>query len=125
MGNFQKVKQEAWIYYRTWMKETTICKALNEKVYVTLKGWDHINKGTSKGRQLKDKVNRFKLLKHAKFLIRNAGKVTEEKRDDTVYVALSGNLEGKNTRVLLMRDKQKKLMFYSVMYSSQKQAVPG
>ena len=93
------------------MKEKTYCPALGKEVVVSLKGWDHISKGTrTKRRNTRDKINRFSLLKAAKYVISKSPKGKTEKRDGQNYYILEGN----GVRVVLKLYRDKKYYFHSV-----------
>lgn len=116
----KQLQSEQWKYYQTWMKEKTICVALGREVKVTRKGWDHITHGTrSKYRSIKDKVNRLKYIKHAKFIIKNAKtaqvRVENGVRAYSLSEALIVNGKKKIIKVILKEDRKNHLVFYSVM----------
>jgi hypothetical protein len=109
-------KQEAWKYYKTWMKERTYCKALKTEVHITRKGWDHIAKGThSKPRKVKDRINRFQLLKLAKLLIKTAEEFVIVDKHNNRYYLLEFKSRKSIIKVLLKKDSEGKFYFYSVM----------
>jgi hypothetical protein len=109
-------KQEAWKYYKTWMKEKTYSSALNSEVKITRKGWDHIEKGTSnKPRNPKDRISRFQLLRIAKYTIKNSKEFEISTRDNHKYYVLSSKSNKFEVKVLLKKDLKGIYYFYSVM----------
>lgn len=116
-----KLKDQAWDYYKTWMREVNFCPILHKEIKVTRAGWEHITKGTkSKRRLIKDKYRRLKLLKGAKYIIRNASSTSTSKRGSTNYIILNGIFKEKGSKpvglkVVLKKDRLNRLFFYSVM----------
>jgi len=109
-------KQEAWRYYKIWMKEKTYCKALRAEVRITRKGWDHLVFGnTKRRRKSKDKYSRFDLLKLAKYTIKNAEKFTLSVQHGQTYFVLEMNKKKYLIRVLIKKDGRSEYYFYSVM----------
>jgi len=109
-------KQEAWRYYKTWMKERTYCKALKAEVRITRKGWDHLSEGTNaKRRTYKDRNSRFQLLKLVKYTIKNSEKFRTEVKHNQKYYVLELLMKKYKLRVLLKKDLAGKFYFYSVM----------
>lgn len=108
-------KQEAWQYYKTWMKEKTYCKALKAEVKITRKGWDHLITGGIQKRTAKDKHNRFQLLKFAKVIIKTANTFSMNQKHSNRYYLLESKNKKNTIKVLLKKDKNNSYYFYSVM----------
>ncbi len=114
MSNYKKTKEAAWKYYQTWMNENTYSPALKCEIRVTNKGWDHINRGSKiKRRKLKDKYNKFNLLKTAKHIIKTSQKFETSIRNKEKHFVLYN--KDNTIIVLLKEDKNKVKYFYSVM----------
>lgn len=116
MSGFNKLREESWQYYQTWMKETTFCPILKCNIEITRKGWDHlISGGTGRKRGMKDKINRLNLLKAAKYLIKKPTKSYIENKYGIDYTILEGNFQNKKIKVILKKDVKGKYYFFSVM----------
>lgn len=116
MPKLKQIKQDAWKYYKTWMKEKTYCPALKREVKVTRKGWDHItSRSHGHRRSAKDVINRLQLLKEAKFIIKHNTDYTIDKRDSTIFYVLQKESGKSSTRVILRPIGDGKVIFYSVM----------
>ena len=120
MPTFSDLKAESLRYYLAWTREKTYCRALSKNVIISREGWHHLMSGNkTKKRLLKDKINRLKLLKAAKFTITNSKKAFLEIRNRTKYYTLESDFYYKNKklqiRVVLKEDKAKNLTFFSVM----------
>lgn len=133
MGKIQKVKQEAWEFYDSWRKVKSFSPALNSEVRISLMGWRHISGATgAKKRTINDTYRRLKLLPYAKQIIETSTTIqnitTKGKR---IFYALEAMLEVKENRkkdlrkirVILVEDKQKNKIFYSVMDKKQKEKI--
>lgn len=113
-------RNEAWVYYKKWMKEDTYSPALKSKVYITRKGWDHLVRGTKGNRRSKsDAHNKLSLLKLAKKIISTSTTFTLEKKEGVQYILLQESLMYKNKRtvvkVIIKFGINQKKFFYSVM----------
>jgi hypothetical protein len=119
MSNFKQQKKQAWEYYKLWMKEGTFCSVLNKQVQISRKGWDHIINGGARKRNTRDKYMRLQLLKPARYVIRRPASQLTYKRNGISYIQLTGRTElGRiktGIKVILKKDKQGKLYFFSVM----------
>ncbi len=120
MGDFKKMKIDAWKYYRKWQKEKTIVKCLNQEVIISRLGWNHLIWGSKKRpRNLSDSKQRLLLLKAAKHTIKYAKTSYTERRNNSIYIILEGLYllanKQKEIRVVLKKDKRERLTFFSVM----------
>lgn len=125
MTDIARAKNEAWKFYNKWRKEKTFCPALNTNVSVSLKGWRHISGATGhKKRTPEDTFRRFKLLPCAKEIIEKATLVQDiSKRNGSTFYVLEGMVNVKEVggealrkvRVIIIEDKLKNKIFYSVM----------
>lgn len=114
MSHYKDLKKQSFEYYKQWMKEKTFSKALGKQVLVSKLGWNHIL-----GRKTKDRINRFNLLKSAKYIIKTSASITKSKVGNIQYITLGGEAFIKNKKwrikVILKEDKNGNLIFYSVM----------
>jgi len=114
-------KQEAWRYYKTWMKEKTYCKALNKEVKITRKGWDHTLFGSNNPNNKSDRRNRLKLFSLAKRAIKFSDELKSVKRGNVIYyeIKYSGVLKNQGKvfkiKVLLKRDIKGNYYLFDVM----------
>ncbi|MCA9387133.1 hypothetical protein KC669_03810 [Candidatus Dojkabacteria bacterium] len=120
LENFKLKQNSARKYYENWRKEKTYSKALSSEIKITRSGWDHISKGSkTKRRRIQDKINRYNLLKCAKFVIKNAKTFSTETRREVKYFILRENckVNGKvrSVKVLIKKDLKGNYIFYSVM----------
>lgn len=125
MGKIQKIKQEAWEFYDSWRKVKSFSPALNSEVRVSLLGWRHISGATgSKKRTFSDTYRRLKLLPYAKQIIETSTTIqnitTKGKRIFYALEAMTMVKENnkqslRKVRVILIEDKKKNKIFYSVM----------
>lgn len=134
MSKMKKVKQEAWEFYDSWRKVKSYSPALQSEVRISLLGWRHISGATrAKKRTYSDTHRRFKLLPYAKQIIETSTTIqnvsTKDKKSFYVLEAMMEVEENKNkdfrkVRVILLEDKQKNKVFYSVMNKKQKGKKP-
>lgn len=134
MPSLKKVKQEAWEFYSSWRKVKSYSPALQSEVRISLLGWRHISGATgAKKRRYSDTYRRFKLLPYAKQIVETSTTIqnvsTKGKRTFYVLEAMmeveeSGNKDFRKVRVILVEDKQKNKVFYSVMDKKQKAKRP-
>lgn len=134
MGKMKKVKQKAWEFYNSWRKVKSYSPALQVEVRVSLIGWRHISGATgAKKRTFSDAYRRLKLLPYAKQIIETSTTIqnvsTKGKRTFYVLEAMlevteNGNKDFRKVRVILIEDKQKNKVFYSVMDKKQKERKP-
>ena len=130
MPTLKEVKQEAWKFYNTWRKAKSYSPALKSEVRVSLQGWRHISGATgAKKRTYQDTYRRMKLLPYAKEIIETSTTIQNvtTKGDHTFYaleamimVKHDGNEALRKVRVILIEDKNKNKIFYSVMDKKQK-----
>lgn len=92
------------------MEESTTCPLINKKVHITRKGWNHL----LERRRLKDKQRRLKLLKDAKYIIKNADTIRRTKRNGTEYIELREKTRN-HIKVILKTDQKGNVSFFSVM----------
>lgn len=125
MGKMRKIKQKSWEFYDSWRKVKSFSPALNSEVRVSLMGWRHISGTTgAKKRTFSDTYRRLKLLPYAKQIIETSTTIqnitTKGKR---TFYALEAMMKVKEDhkeslrkiRVILVEDKKKNKIFYSVM----------
>lgn len=134
MSKLKKVKQEAWEFYDSWRKVKSYSPALQSEVRISLLGWRHISGATgAKKRTYNDTYRRFKLLPYAKQIIEASTTIqnvsTKGKRIFYVLEAMmeveeNGKKDFRKIRVILIEDKQKNKVFYSVMDKKQKEKKP-
>lgn len=111
------VRNKAWEYYKRWRKEETFSPALNKKIRISLKGWYHITgeKGLKK-RSVNDAYRRMKLLSTAKRIIKKSTTLQDvSTRNGVKYYALESFERDRRVKVILVEDKNKNVVFYSVM----------
>ncbi|MFH0937503.1 MAG: hypothetical protein V1808_04395 [Candidatus Daviesbacteria bacterium] len=130
MAKLKKFKQEAWTFYQKWRKEKTYCPALKCNIRISLLGWRHISGATgTKKRTFGDTYRRMKLLSYAKEIIEKSTTVQNiTSGKGKTYYALEAmvNVKENNAvslrkvRVILVEDKNKNKIFYSVMDKKQK-----
>lgn len=130
MGKLKKFKQEAWEFYCQWRGQKTHCPALQCDIRVSLMGWRHISGATgAKKRTFNDTYRRMKLLPHAKEIIEKSTTVQNiTVRNGKTFYALEamvvvkddGSKSLRKVRVILVEDKSKNKVFYSVMDKKQK-----
>ena len=130
----KKVKQEAWEFYDSWRKVKSYSPALQSEVRVSLLGWRHISGATgAKKRTFSDTYRRLKLLPYAKQIIETSttiqnvstkGKKTFYAIEAMLEVKENGNKDLRKVRVVLIEDKQKNKVFYSVMDKKQRNKKP-
>lgn len=130
MSQIKKVKQEAWEFYDSWRKVKSYSPALQAEIRISLLGWRHISGATgAKKRTYADTYRRFKLLPYAKQIIETSTTIqnVSTKGRKTFYVleAMTEVEENEHkdfrkVRVILVEDKQKNKVFYSVMDKKQK-----
>lgn len=125
MPSLRKVKQEAWKFYQKWRKEKTYSPALDCEVRISLKGWRHITGATGhKKRKVDDTYRRLKLLPYAKGIITKSTTIQNvTNRRGTKYYAIEAMIKVKENsreslrkvRTIIVEDKKKNKIFYSVM----------
>lgn len=121
----KKVKQEAWEFYDSWRKVKSFSPALQSEIKVSLLGWRHISGATgAKKRTFNDVYRRLKLLPYAKQIIETSttiqnivdrGGKTFYAIEAMVMIEEIGSKELRKIRVILIEDKNKNKIFYSVM----------
>lgn len=134
MSKTKKVKQAAWEFYDSWRKVKSHSPALQSEVRISLLGWRHISGATgSKKRTYNDTHRRFKLLPYAKQIIETSttiqnvsikGKRTFYVLEAMLEVQENEHRDFRKIRVILVEDKKKTKVFYSVMDKKQKSKKP-
>jgi hypothetical protein len=134
MTTLKKVKLEAWKFYDAWRNKKTYSIALKSDVRISLMGWKHISGATgAKKRTYQDTYRRMKLLPYAKEIIEKSttiqnvttkGKRTFYALEAVVMVKHNGNETLRKIRVIIVEDKNKNKIFYSVMDKKQKSGTP-
>jgi len=130
MPTLKKVKLEAWKFYDAWRKAKTYSPALQSEIRVSLLGWRHVTGSTgAKKRTYQDTYRRMKLLTYAKEIIEKSttiqnvitrGNRTFYALEAMVKIKHDGNEILRKVRVILIEDKNKNKIFYSVMDKKQK-----
>ena len=91
---------------------------------VSLKGWYHLVGKGYKPRARNDQIRRFKLLPHAKKIIEGSNFIQDmrEKKGQTFYalegmipVTQNGVTAPRKVRVVLIEDKNKNKIFFSIL----------
>ena len=121
----EKVKKDAFRYYKRWRREKTFSPAFKEEVRVSLKGWRHITGAAgAKKRNINDIYRRLMLLPHAKAIIKKATTIQNivKRKGQTYYVLEEmriveerGRKTQRKVRVVLEEDRKGKKVFLSVM----------
>lgn len=130
MPTLKQIKLEAWKFYNKWRKVKTYSPALQSEVRISLLGWRHVTGSTgAKKRTYQDTYRRIKLLIHAKEIIEKSttiqnvttkGNKTFYALEAMVMIKHDGNEMLRKVRVILIEDKNKNKIFYSVMDKKQK-----
>lgn len=130
MNKIKKIKQESWVFYNKWRKAQSYSPAFKSKVRVSLLGWRHITGATgAKKRTFKDTYRRLRLLPYAKEIIETSTTIqniiTKGKRkfyalEAMLKVRVDKKSELRKVRVILIEDKKKNKIFYSVMDKKQR-----
>lgn len=133
MGNIKKIKQKTWEFYDAWRKTQSFSPAFKSNVRVSLLGWRHISGATgTKKRTFKDTYRRLKLLPYAKQIIETSttiqnittkGKRTFYALEAMIAVKENGKDDLRKVRVILVEDKNRNKIFYSVMDKKQKENI--
>lgn len=123
--NVKKAQNEAWKFYDLWRKLKIDSPAFKTQVTFSLLGWRHIIGATGhKKRTSDDTYRRLKLLPHAKRIIEESTTIQNiTKHGKKVYYALEAMVEVtensrkelRKVRVVIVEDKLKNKIFYSVM----------
>lgn len=135
MAGLKKAKREAWEFYDSWRKIKSHSPALNSEVKISLLGWRHISGATgAKKRTFQDTYRRLKLLPYAKQIIETSTTVQNiTKKGKRKFYALEAMILVKESeteslrkvRVILVEDKKKNKIFYSVMDKKQNKNKKG
>ncbi len=108
--------QKAWQFYNQWRKEETFCPALNSKIIISRRGWNHIMKNE---RPLKEKIERAKILELAKDIIKNTTTVQDVRiNKDLSFIAFEhifDLFEKEKIRVIIETRDFRRYRFLSVM----------
>lgn len=123
-----KAKNEAFIYYNSMRAAGLFCPAFNEKVHVTLMGWNHLVRPKNKSRTNADLYRRFKLLKHVREIVEKSATIQDitTKGGRTFYALEAMVVEDvNNVKVarkvrVLIADSVTGKKFYSVMDKKKK-----
>jgi hypothetical protein len=125
MPSLKKVKQQAKVFYDAWRKTGSFCPAFNSKIVVSLKGWRHITGATGSKKRNRDYAyRRLMLLPYAKQItersttVQNVSikhKIEYNVLEAMVAVKEGGKSSKRKVRVVFVKDKAGKLIFYSVM----------
>ena len=123
--NVKKAQNEAWILYDKWRKKKIVCPAFKTQVNFSLLGWRHIIGATGHKKRTSDDIyRRLKLLPHAKQIIEESTTIQNiTKHGKRFYYALEAMVEViensrkefRKVRVVIIEDKLKNKIFYSVM----------
>ncbi len=130
MPNIKKIKKKAWKFYNKWREMKTYSPALQSEIRISLKGWKHISGATgAKKRTIYDTYRRLKLLPYAKQIIETSttiqnvtikGEKTFFVLEAMIKIEENGHEVLRKIRVILIEDKMKNKIFYSVMDKKQK-----
>lgn len=125
MKKQNKIKEEAWEFYKQWREKPSFSPALKAEIKISRKGWLHISGAFGgKKRTLADVHRRLALLPKAKEIIETSTTIQDiKKKNGTLFYALEAMVEieenNKKTlrkvRVVLIEDKKGNKIFYSVM----------
>lgn len=129
MSSLNLLKSEMWIFYDKWRKTGSFCPAFNEKITISLKGWNHIlGQSGFKKRNTGDVFRRLSLLPHAKQIIESSHTIQNKKfkgegKYKRIFYTLEalvndlerGKLVEKKVRVILIQDNRGNKIFLSVM----------
>lgn len=123
--NVKKAQNEAWKLYDKWRNEQVYCPAFKTQVLFSLLGWRHIIGATGhKKRTSDDTYRRLKLLPYARQIIEQSTTIQNilKKKGHSYYVleAMVEVLENnhkdfRKVKVILIEDRLKNKIFYSVM----------
>src|SRR3990172_10403631 len=127
---FQQFRSRIWQkYYRHWQRKPIYCPALNQKVYFTKEGWEHIT-GPYKPRPHSEIYRRVYLLRYVRSIINRSRTIQSVRiyKNEIFYGFISiEELQGflrrgdtfRKVKILIKEKKTDKSTFYSVMkYSS-------
>lgn len=125
MGSLKKIKKAAWEFYDSWRKVKSHSPAFQSEIKVSLLGWRHISGATgAKKRSSGDTYRRLKLLPYAKQIIETSTTIQNvSERNKKIFYSIEAMIEVieddkkdlRKIRVVLIEDKKKNKIFYSVM----------
>lgn len=114
-SKYRKVESKARRYYEEWRKTGSFSPALNEIVYVTRIGWDHLI-DPRKRRTKRQKATRLEALPLAKKLIETSTTYQEKRRDKSIaYYAFVAEIGGKRIKAVVSSKNGGKKVFLSVI----------
>lgn len=114
-SKYQKVESSARIYYENWRKIGSFSPALNERIYVTRFGWNHIL-DPRKRRSKVQKIKRLKALPLARKILETATTYQEHRRDKGIdYYAFIAEIGGSRIKVVVSAKRNKPKIFLSVI----------
>lgn len=118
MGVISKLKNEVKAFYLDWSKINSYSPALQDTVYVTRFGWNHIMK---KHRLWKDTHRRLRILKFAKHLLELATTFQVVRiKSEVIFYEITGILfvadldEFRTISIIVLQKKERKY-FLSIM----------
>jgi len=121
MTSLAQLKDEMWVFYSRWRKTGSYCPALKRNVRVSLMGWNHlVGQSGNKKRSTGDVFRRLNLLPHARDVIEMSHTIQNKKKNYFVLEAVVNDIEKseisvKKVRVIILEDRNKSLIFLSVM----------
>lgn len=114
-SKYQKVESSARIYYENWRKSGSFSPALNEKIYVTRFGWNHIL-DPHKRRSKVQKIKRLKALPLARKILETATTYQEHRQNKGInYYAFIAETGGNRIKVVVSAKRNKPKIFLSVI----------
>jgi len=130
IGKIKKIKQDAWRFYDAWRKTGSYSPAFKKRIRISLLGWRHITGATgAKKRTFSDTYRRLKLLPYARKIIETSTTIQNitikggrkfYALEAMIKVKTDRKVELRKVRVILIEDKKKNEIFYSVMDKKQK-----
>lgn len=125
MKKQNKIKEEAWEFYKQWREQPSYSPALKAEIKISRKGWLHISGAFGgKKRTLADIYRRLSLLPKAREIIETSTTIQDiKKKNGATFYALEAVIEVeennkkafRKVRVVLIEDKKGNKIFYSVM----------
>lgn len=114
-SKYQKIESKAKIYYENWRKLGSDSPALNEKIYVTRFGWNHIL-NPRKRRSKVQKIKRLKALPLARKILETATTYQEHRQDKGInYYAFIAEAGGNRIKVAVSAKGRGPKTFLSVV----------
>jgi len=115
-SKLEVVQHRAWKFYQTWRQAGSFSPALQEKIFVTRLGWDHLL-SPRKRRTKREKIVRLNALPLARKLLETSTTYQEHRVDKErgiSYWAFVAAMDGKRIKVVVSARRLKKY-FLSVI----------